>query len=57
MDTPDVLEKAKSPTLLATYSSSRTSMTALADVLAGRQRPGGRSPVPVPGLPATTCAA
>ncbi|MEV5766025.1 glycoside hydrolase family 3 N-terminal domain-containing protein [Micromonospora sp. NPDC052213] len=56
MDTPYVLAKAKSPTLLATYSSSRASMTALARVLAGKARPEGRSPVPVPGLPATTCA-
>ncbi|MEH1169637.1 glycoside hydrolase family 3 N-terminal domain-containing protein [Micromonospora sp. CPCC 205539] len=55
MDTPYVLAKAKSPTLLATYSSSRASMTALAAVLAGKARPGGRSPVAVPGLPATTC--
>ncbi|SCE98902.1 beta-N-acetylhexosaminidase [Micromonospora coriariae] len=56
MDTPYVLATAKSPTLLATYSSSRASMTALAAVLAGKARPGGRSPVTVPGLPATTCA-
>ena len=55
MDTPYVLASAKSPTLLATYSSSRASMTALAGVLAGKARPGGRSPVPVTGLPATTC--
>ncbi|MFG1952650.1 glycoside hydrolase family 3 protein [Micromonospora sp. NPDC048830] len=55
MDTPYVLAHAKSPTLLATYSSSRASMTALAGVLAGKARPAGRSPVPVPGLPATTC--
>ncbi|MEV7326736.1 glycoside hydrolase family 3 N-terminal domain-containing protein [Micromonospora sp. NPDC093244] len=55
MDTPYVLAKAKSPTLLATYSSTRASMTALAAVLAGKARPGGRSPVAVPGLPATTC--
>ncbi|MEU8181633.1 glycoside hydrolase family 3 N-terminal domain-containing protein [Micromonospora sp. NPDC049044] len=55
MDTPYVLSGAKSPTLLATYSSSRASMTALAAVLAGKARPGGRSPVAVPGLPATTC--
>ncbi|MEU8169497.1 glycoside hydrolase family 3 N-terminal domain-containing protein [Micromonospora sp. NPDC049004] len=57
MDTPYVLAKATSPTLLATYSSSRASMTALAAVLAGKARPGGRSPVAVPGLPATTCGA
>ncbi|MEW2383105.1 glycoside hydrolase family 3 N-terminal domain-containing protein [Micromonospora sp. NPDC047707] len=56
MDTPYVLAKATSPTLLATYSSSRASMTALARVLAGKAPPAGRSPVPVPGLPATTCA-
>lgn len=55
MDTPYVLASAKSPTLLATYSSSRASMTALARVLAGKARPGGRSPVAVTGLPATTC--
>ncbi|MCM0677446.1 glycoside hydrolase family 3, partial [Micromonospora phytophila] len=55
MDTPYVLATAKSPTLLATYSSSRASMTALARVLAGKAKPGGRSPVPVTGLPATTC--
>ncbi|MEH0842156.1 glycoside hydrolase family 3 protein [Micromonospora sp. CPCC 205711] len=56
MDTPYVLEKATSPTLLATYTSTRTAMDALARVLAGKARPTGRSPVPVPGLPATSCA-
>ncbi len=56
MDTPYVLGQAKSPTLLATYSSSRASMAALADVLAGKAAPRGRSPVKVTGLPATTCA-
>ncbi|MFI7573967.1 glycoside hydrolase family 3 protein [Micromonospora sp. NPDC049497] len=55
MDTPYVLAEAASPTLLATYSSSRASMTGLAGVLAGKLRPTGRSPVPVTGLPATTC--
>ncbi|SBT45535.1 beta-N-acetylhexosaminidase [Micromonospora auratinigra] len=55
MDTPYVLAGAKSPTLLATYSSSRASMTGLAGVLAGKNRPTGRSPVKVAGLPATTC--
>ncbi|MFI7607848.1 glycoside hydrolase family 3 protein [Micromonospora sp. NPDC049366] len=57
MDTPYVLGDAKSPRLLATYSSSRSSMTALAAVLAGKARPAGRSPVAVPHLPATTCGA
>ncbi len=56
MDTPYVLAKATSPALLATYSSSRASMTALAKVLAGKAPPAGRSPVPVSGLPATTCS-
>ena len=55
MDTPYVLEKATSKTLLATYSSSRASMTALAEVLAGKAHPTGRSPVPLTGLPATSC--
>ncbi|WP_433529357.1 glycoside hydrolase family 3 protein [Micromonospora sp. CA-263727] len=55
MDTPYVLARATSPTLLATYSSSRTAMAALAGVLAGKARPTGRSPVTVSGLPATTC--
>ncbi|WP_371686119.1 glycoside hydrolase family 3 protein [Micromonospora sp. 15K316] len=55
MDTPYVLAKATSPTLLATYSSSRAAMNGLAAVLAGKARPGGRSPVKVTGLPATTC--
>ncbi|MCW3814124.1 glycoside hydrolase family 3 [Micromonospora sp. DR5-3] len=55
MDTPYVLAGAKSPTLLATYSSSKASLTALAGVLAGKARPTGRSPVPVTGLPATAC--
>ncbi|SCF44251.1 glycoside hydrolase family 3 protein [Micromonospora mirobrigensis] len=56
MDTPYLLAGATSPTLLATYSSSRASMDGLAAVLAGKARPTGRSPVPVSGLPATTCA-
>jgi beta-N-acetylhexosaminidase len=55
MDTPYVLAGAESPTLLATYSSSPASMTALAAVLAGKARPVGHSPVPVTGLPATAC--
>ncbi|AXO36005.1 glycoside hydrolase family 3 protein [Micromonospora sp. B006] len=55
MDTPYVLSGAKSPTLMATYSSTRASMNGLAAVLAGKARPAGRSPVPVAGLPATTC--
>ncbi|SCL60449.1 beta-N-acetylhexosaminidase [Micromonospora yangpuensis] len=55
MDTPYLLSKATSPTLLATYSSSRASMTGLAQVLAGKAEPTGRAPVPVTGLPATTC--
>ena len=55
MDTPYLLAKAKSGTLLATYSSSPLSLTALAAVLAGRAKATGRSPVAVPGLPRTAC--
>jgi beta-N-acetylhexosaminidase len=56
MDTPNVLAGAKSTVLLATYSSSRASMSALASVLTGKATAPGRSPVAVPGLPATACA-
>jgi len=55
MDTPYVLAGAPSPTLLATYSSTGTSLDALAAVLAGKQKPTGKSPVPVSGLPRTVC--
>jgi beta-N-acetylhexosaminidase len=55
MDTPHVLGGARTRVLLATYSSSRLSMVALADALAGRSRPAGRSPVPVRGLPRSAC--
>jgi beta-N-acetylhexosaminidase len=55
MDTPYLLDTAKSPVLLATYSSSAVSMAALADVLVGRARPTGSSPVPVTGLPRSSC--
>ncbi|WP_433090314.1 glycoside hydrolase family 3 protein [Dactylosporangium sp. CA-052675] len=54
LDTPYVLGSAKG-TLLATYSGSRASMSALADVLLGKAKAPGRTPVPVPGLPATAC--
>ncbi|WP_213455030.1 glycoside hydrolase family 3 protein [Rhizomonospora bruguierae] len=57
MDTPYVLASARSPVLVATYSSARASMAALAAVLAGRERPAGRSPVQVGNLPRTACAA
>jgi beta-N-acetylhexosaminidase len=56
MDTPYLLGRADSAVLLATYSSSPASMAALADVLAGRAEPTGRSPVPVNGLPDTSCS-
>ncbi|GAA0537291.1 glycoside hydrolase family 3 protein [Paractinoplanes ferrugineus] len=55
MDTPYLLGSAKSPVLVATYSSSRLSLTALASVLSGRNKAPGRSPVAVPGLPRTAC--
>lgn len=55
MDTPHVLAAATSPTLLATYSSSRASMSALAAVLTGQATAPGRAPVTVPGLPESSC--
>ncbi|GAA3271754.1 glycoside hydrolase family 3 [Dactylosporangium vinaceum] len=55
LDTPYVLSSAKGA-LVATYSSSRASMSALADVLLGKAKATGRSPVPVQGLPPTACA-
>jgi beta-N-acetylhexosaminidase len=55
MDTPYLLAQARSPTLIATYSSSALSMTALADVLAGKAQAPGRSPVAVNGLPRSAC--
>ncbi|MEV4534628.1 glycoside hydrolase family 3 protein [Asanoa sp. NPDC049518] len=55
MDTPYVLGKAKSPNVLATYSSTPDSLKALAQVLAGKQKPTGKSPVDVPGLPRSVC--
>jgi beta-N-acetylhexosaminidase len=57
MDTPHLLEQSGSPALLATYSSSRLSMRALAAVLTGRAPAPGRSPIDVPGLPRSACAA
>jgi beta-N-acetylhexosaminidase len=55
MDTPYLLSAAQSPTLIATYSSSPLSLTALADVLAGKAKAPGRSPVAVTGLPRSAC--
>ncbi|MCU7729869.1 glycoside hydrolase family 3 [Actinoplanes sp. KI2] len=55
MDTPYLLASADSPTLIATYSSSKLSLTALAGVLAGKAKASGRSPVAVPGLPPSAC--
>ncbi|MFI1988277.1 glycoside hydrolase family 3 protein [Actinoplanes sp. NPDC020271] len=56
MDLPGLLAYAKSPTLLATYSSSRLSLTALAAVIAGKASAPGRSPIAVAGLPRSACA-
>ncbi|MEV4637486.1 glycoside hydrolase family 3 N-terminal domain-containing protein [Actinoplanes sp. NPDC049548] len=55
MDTPQLLSAATSPALVATYSSSRLSLTALAAVIAGKAKAPGRSPVPVAGLPRSAC--
>jgi len=55
LDTPYVLSAARSPVLLATYSSVPASLEAVAAVIAGKVRAPGRSPVTVAGLPATAC--
>jgi beta-N-acetylhexosaminidase len=55
MDAPYLLSSAKSPTLIATYSSSPLSLTALAHVLTGKAKAPGRSPVAVTGLPRSAC--
>lgn len=55
VDTPYVLAHANSPLLLATFSSAHVSMVALADVITGKARAAGKSPVPVTGLPRTAC--
>lgn len=56
LDTPYLLAQARSPVLLATYSSSPAAMSGLAAVLAGRTPAKGRLPVPVDGLPVTGCS-
>jgi len=56
MDTPYVLAKSPSPVLLATYSSTPLSLQALAQVLAGKAKAEGRSPVEVTGLPRSSCS-
>jgi beta-N-acetylhexosaminidase len=55
MDTPYVLRHADSKVLIATYSSTKVAMEALADVLAGKATPAGRLPVAVSGLPRSVC--
>ncbi|MEV6599230.1 glycoside hydrolase family 3 protein [Actinoplanes sp. NPDC051346] len=55
MDTPYLLAAARSPALVATYSSGPASMTALAAVIAGKAKAPGRSPVAVTGLPRSAC--
>nr|WP_205862778.1 glycoside hydrolase family 3 N-terminal domain-containing protein [Planosporangium thailandense] len=57
MDLPLILGQSASPVLLATYSSTKVSMDALADVLAGAAPAPGRSPIEVPGLPRSACVA
>ncbi|BCJ45107.1 beta-N-acetylhexosaminidase [Actinoplanes ianthinogenes] len=56
MDLPGLLAYAKSPTLVATYSSSKLSLTALASVIAGKATAPGKSPIAVAGLPRSACA-
>jgi beta-N-acetylhexosaminidase len=55
MDTPYLLRYSDSRVRIATYSSTKVAMEALADVLAGKAAPAGRSPVAVSGLPRSAC--
>ncbi len=55
LDTPYLLSTARSPVLLASYSGVPASLDAIAAVIAGKARATGRSPVPVNGLPRTSC--
>ncbi|GAA1328260.1 glycoside hydrolase family 3 protein [Actinocatenispora thailandica] len=55
MDEPYLAAKVHSPTVLASFGATQESMVAVADVLAGRARATGRSPVAVPGLPRSAC--
>ncbi|WP_430789672.1 glycoside hydrolase family 3 protein [Actinoplanes sp. G11-F43] len=55
MDSPGLLAQAQTPTLIATYSSSQLSLTALAGVIAGKTKASGRSPIAVGNLPRTAC--
>ncbi|MFI5838685.1 glycoside hydrolase family 3 protein [Catenuloplanes sp. NPDC051500] len=55
MHLPYLLASSSSPVLMATYSSSGAQLTALANVLAGKAKPQGSSPVEVDGLPRTVC--
>ncbi|MFI5491807.1 glycoside hydrolase family 3 protein [Actinoplanes sp. NPDC051859] len=55
LDAPYLLSAARSGVLVATYSSSRASLTGLSAVLAGKAKAPGRSPVEVRGLPRSAC--
>lgn len=55
MDSPQLLSYSRSPTLVATYSSSKLSLTALAAVIAGKAKAPGRSPIQVTGLKRSAC--
>jgi len=55
MDKPELLGAARSPALVATYSSSAASLSALAGVIAGTAKAPGRSPVVVTSLPPSAC--
>ncbi|WP_328466659.1 glycoside hydrolase family 3 [Actinoplanes sp. NBC_00393] len=55
MDNPALLAWSRSPTLVATYSSSRLSLAALADVIAGKAKAPGKSPVAAGKLPRSAC--
>ncbi|MBB2941866.1 beta-N-acetylhexosaminidase [Actinoplanes lutulentus] len=55
MDSPSLLGLSRSPTLVATYSSSKLSLAALAAVIAGKAKAPGKSPIEVAGLKRSAC--
>ena len=55
MDTPYLLGASRSPTLIATYSSSRCRCPRWPTCIAGKADAPGRSPVAVAGLPRSAC--
>eukprot|EP00770_Monocercomonoides_exilis_P004781 MONOS_4758.1-p1 / transcript=MONOS_4758.1 / gene=MONOS_4758 / organism=Monocercomonoides_exilis_PA203 / gene_product=putative beta-N-acetylglucosaminidase / transcript_product=putative beta-N-acetylglucosaminidase / location=Mono_scaffold00131:11888-13375(-) / protein_length=495 / sequence_SO=supercontig / SO=protein_coding / is_pseudo=false len=55
LDTPYILSESNSPTLIAVYNSWDDAVLAVADVLSGKEKAEGVSPVEVEGLPRSAC--